>query len=438
MFGKLVLIHSGYSVMKSFFAFTLAAFFASTSLAQDQSQQTLSTQGWVKQNSGTTNGLSGVKFTSRDTGWVASGGGVILRTIDGGLHWNQFSVPDPLGVTCIEAVDGKTAWCADGDSHGNMFFTNDGGQSWSQQVTNSQPEGVTAISFPTRQNGFGVGHSFLIKTTNGGQAWTKYDIEGGDYHAVHFLDSQNGLIAGDGILLRVLLGGPARIKQIDTTFGIASLYGCWLATESREFAVGEQEAPPGIAIIARTTNAGVTWERAIIPDPFKLELFNAIVFTDSLHGTVVGTKGAILHTTDGGDSWTIQASGVKTELGSVSFSDSLNGTIVGELGIILRTTNGGYSWVKQEIPQPLEVRVSPEPFTTKTTLSYSIPKAAKVDVKLYDMTGKEVYHLESNGIQSEGRHSIELSGAGLSAGVYYFILVAGTFTGMGKVTKIVP
>ena len=321
-----------------------------------------------------------------------------------------------------------------------MFFTNDGGQSWSQQVTNSQPEGVTAISFPIRETGFGVGHSVLIKTTNGGLAWTKYDIEGGDYHAVHFLDSQNGLIAGIGILLRVLLGGPARIPQKDPSFGTMTFYGCYLPTQTKEFAVGIEEPSHGVglATIVRSINSGSTWDKATIPIQFKNEVFDAITFTDSLHGTVVGTEGAILRTVDGGDSWTKQESGVKTELISVSFSDSLNGTIVGELGIILRTTNGGYSWVKQVVPQPLEVRVFPEPFTTKTILSYSIPKAAKVDVKLYDMTGKEVYHLESDEVQNEGQHPIELSGAGLSAGVYYFILVAGAFTGMGKVTKIVP
>ncbi len=58
-------------------------------------------------------------------------------------------------------------------------------------------------------------------------------------------------------------------------------------------------------------------------------------------GTVVGTNGTILRTTDGGESWIAQESGTDLTLWGVSFVDINNGTAVGDLGIILRTTNGG-------------------------------------------------------------------------------------------------
>ena len=46
-FYKLILEEN---IMKSLVAFTFIVFFASTSLAQDQTQQTLDNQGWIKQN----------------------------------------------------------------------------------------------------------------------------------------------------------------------------------------------------------------------------------------------------------------------------------------------------------------------------------------------------------------------------------------------------
>src|SRR5438045_8602837 len=58
-------------------------------------------------------------------------------------------------------------------------------------------------------------------------------------------------------------------------------------------------------------------------------------------GTVVGEYGTIVRTTDGGNSWTIQASGTTQTLWAVSFTDITNGTAVGEGGTILRTTDGG-------------------------------------------------------------------------------------------------
>src|SRR6185369_7903759 len=166
----------------------------------------------------------------------AAGGGVgILRTTDAGLHWNQYAVPDPLGVSCIDAVDGMTAWCSNTLSHGNMFFTSDGGQSWTQQIINTGNQAVEGLSFPTRNIGYGTGGvtGFLIKTTNGGSTWTTFYLAPGTgyLHAVHFLDSLNGLVVGGATIYRIINGGPGRLEQKDTLFSHSVLYGCYLATQ---------------------------------------------------------------------------------------------------------------------------------------------------------------------------------------------------------------
>ena len=70
-------------------------------------------------------------------------------------------------------------------------------------------------------------------------------------------------------------------------------------------------------------------------------------FVDANTGTVVGEYGTIVRTTDGGSSWTIQASGTTQTLWDVSFIDVNNGTAVGEGGTILGTTDGGNNWVTQ-------------------------------------------------------------------------------------------
>ncbi len=431
--------------MKTIIALFFAAFFADASVAQDQTQTQSQPnqaqegqQGWFKQNSGTTNGLGGVKFTSKDTGWVASGGGVILRTVDGGQNWVQLTVPDPLGVTCIDAVDGKTAWCSNSDSHGNMFFTSDGGQSWVQQNPNSQPEPVVAISFFTKNLGLGVGSSFLIKTTNGGQTWVNYSLEGATYRAMHFLDSQNGLIAGndnftqDGFLQRIILGGPARFMQKDTIFSKVFLIGCCLASPSREFAVGGDKQPA----IIRTKDGGKTWDRATIPVEFLTAGMNAITFTDSLHGTVVGDQGAILHTTDGGDTWIKQESHVTSGLVSVSFADSLNGTIVGELGVILHTTNGGYSWVNSSTNfDSLKVQTYPDPATSYSiNFNYTLPSVQHISLTLYDISGHIAQVLFQNDFESAGEHTMPFSLQPLANGNYFYLLQSERYQATGKIT----
>jgi photosystem II stability/assembly factor-like uncharacterized protein len=56
-----------------------------------------------------------------------------------------------------------------------------------------------------------------------------------------------------------------------------------------------------------------------------------------------------LKTTDGGEKWNFQSSGITANLYSVHFADSNTGWIVGELSTLLKTTNGGINWNYQTI-----------------------------------------------------------------------------------------
>lgn len=112
---------------------------------------------------------------------------------------------------------------------------------------------------------------------------------------------------------------------------------------------------------------------------------NAVSFCDTYHGFAVGKYGSVIHTINGGQSWTTQTSGIAEELTdvqcldpntavavgkngriiwtkdaggtwwvqpgnttqdlySVSFTNSQEGTIVGGHGTLLNTSDGGYNW----------------------------------------------------------------------------------------------
>jgi len=70
-------------------------------------------------------------------------------------------------------------------------------------------------------------------------------------------------------------------------------------------------------------------------------------FVDSTTGWVVGHYGVILHTEDGGATWTRQNSATDKHLFSVSFVDRDYGWAVGEWAVIMHTTDGGQTWVRQ-------------------------------------------------------------------------------------------
>ena len=68
----------------------------------------------------------------------------------------------------------------------------------------------------------------------------------------------------------------------------------------------------------------------------------------------------------------------------------------------------------------------PNPFNPTTTITYSIPFDTDVELKIYDVLGKEVATLVKE-FKDAGIHSIEFGASKLSSGVYLYRLQAGTF-----------
>jgi hypothetical protein len=69
----------------------------------------------------------------------------------------------------------------------------------------------------------------------------------------------------------------------------------------------------------------------------------------------------------------------------------------------------------------------PNPFNPSTTIVYSIPVDGQVDLKVYDMIGREVDVLVHQS-QRAGNHRVTFDGSHLAAGVYVYRLMSGRFS----------
>ncbi len=78
----------------------------------------------------------------------------------------------------------------------------------------------------------------------------------------------------------------------------------------------------------------------------------------------------------------------------------------------------------------------PNPFNPRTTISYSLPRASTVTLRVYDVMGREVTTLVNNERKAAGNHEVSFDAENLPSGVYFYRLYAENFVGTKKMVLI--
>ena len=73
----------------------------------------------------------------------------------------------------------------------------------------------------------------------------------------------------------------------------------------------------------------------------------------------------------------------------------------------------------------------PNPFNPSTTISFSIPEASNVSLKIYNTLGQQVQTLVS-GFKEAGSYKIHFDAKNLTSGLYFYKIEAGTFSQVKK------
>ena len=114
----------------------------------------------------------------------------------------------------------------------------------------------------------------------------------------------------------------------------------------RLVAVGER------GVVLLSDDDGAHWRQAgKVPVDATL---TAVSFADAREGWAVGHLGVILHSADGGETWSVQRIDPVEDrpLFAVAFTDARNGVAVGLWSLMLRTRDGGHTWEAAELPPP--------------------------------------------------------------------------------------
>lgn len=150
-------------------------------------------------------------------------------------------------------------------------------------------------------------------------------------------------IVGDtGTILRSTDGGRSFVKILRSTRrGGATgatpepdLYSVQFVDDDHVYIVGDR------GLILTSTDGGATWREQ--NSGSDAQLFH-LSFRGE-RGWVVGTGGVIIHTDNGGRNWYPQRSGLTEDLNRVYMITDRVGLITGDNGTLLRTENAGATW----------------------------------------------------------------------------------------------
>jgi photosystem II stability/assembly factor-like uncharacterized protein len=291
-------------------------------------------RSWVGQVSNTRIDLNGVWFGNRSIGWITGWNfnygkpySIVLRTEDGGEHWEKAELPRFDALLHISFVDLENGWLAgsaskDGDtyweSRGLVVHTTDGGNSWEfyENSGSSTSVGfyypVIAITFVDAREGWATDSTDVYHTTNGGESWELQYKKMYDPHHVygfrdlHFLDNLTGWASGRRDGQSGHMTGILHTTDGGQTWNESFVEGSSLArthffNSTTGIGVGAA-VPPGHSgdwrleglrdgVIMLTTDAGQTWNEI-----FRLrgkDLYD-VFFTSSDNGWAVGERGTIL------------------------------------------------------------------------------------------------------------------------------------------------
>jgi len=90
----------------------------------------------------------------------------------------------------------------------------------------------------------------------------------------------------------------------------------------------------------------------------------------------------------------------------------------------------------EEIPSNLELYQNyPNPFNPVTKINFAIPKQGYVNLKVYDILGREVKTL-INEIKQAGYYSVDFNASNLSSGVYFYKIQVNEFMDIKKMIVI--
>lgn len=255
-------------------------------------------------------------------GNVTKGEPTILKTTDGGQSWVRLTGAGmgDYSYNDIGAIGKQKIWIV-GQS-GAFFHSADGGSTWSKISIPAEHDQINLERILVRdENNIWIGgdaadddtYALILKTTDGGLTWTRvnpFDQLGMTFtlngHVLGLKAFGNSIWALGGGGRWIIRSGDNGATWTDITFP------CGLGDANDLFILSENEAfvAEDYNVILHTLNGGASWDTI---DYNRNNFYTGIDMVNGNHIWITGVPfshfngySAIIHSADGGHSWTEQ------------------------------------------------------------------------------------------------------------------------------------
>jgi len=322
----------------------------------------------------------------------------IIKTIDGGLTWEDVYITDTFQLNDIIHTNPSIIYCVGSSgSHGIIAKTIDSGQNWDTTIVS---HGLSSISFPSDSIGYACGGpGVVLKTINYGQDWSIINNILLDYpYRCHFVNDSVGLIlANTGIynteIYKTIDGG---INWTAQPIPIGNLNAFTFSSDSIGYYAINSDDGNQVISIYKTTDCGEQWNQI---STFTGMSSSSMNFTSDSVGYIVG-QFVVKKTVDGGYNWVNQIANPPglsifyDDIHDVFFVDSIHGFIAGNNQFYRTNIGGGTPYLNTNELYNSDVEIYPNPFINEIKVDNL--SSAYYHLKIFSISGSLLFQREIN------------------------------------------
>ncbi|HET7153550.1 MAG TPA: T9SS type A sorting domain-containing protein, partial [Candidatus Kapabacteria bacterium] len=269
----------------------------------------------------------------------------------------------------------------------------------------------------------------VLRSSDCGNVWSELD-SGLHYNVFSLAVVGNDIFAGTYGGVYIIRNNGTVWDSVNT--GLPGFPVLKLAVDGNALYAGTDSGG-----VYRTSDEGAHWTA------INNGLTNSVVRAIYAHNgnLFAGTNEGVFFSSDGGGDWQAENSGMgDTLILSLNSDGKYIYAGTADAGVYRRPLSDfGINAVNDSLPvlpaQFSLLQNYPNPFDAATTISYLLPEASHVMLKVYNAIGEEVATLV-NEENTAGEHSATFSAHDLQNGMYFYKLTAGKYAQTGKMAVV--